>query len=173
MESPESSPTTPKPKLRWFQFSLGGLLAVVTLCAIPCSWLAVRRENSRRETAAVSAIRHQGGYVERDIFENIEVVDLSYKRGVIDAGLKYLARLIHLQTLYLSDTEVTDSGLVHIEGLSDLRVLHLRDTQITDAGLENLRALRQLQDLDICGTNVTDAGVAKLQQALPNCKIVH
>jgi hypothetical protein len=37
----------------------------------------------------------------------------------------------------------------------------------------NLKGLTQLQILDLQRTKVTDAGVAKLQQALPNCKIYH
>ena len=32
----------PTPKLRWFQFRLRTLLVVVTLCAVACSWVAVK-----------------------------------------------------------------------------------------------------------------------------------
>jgi hypothetical protein len=38
----------PKPKLRWFQYRLRTLLVVVTLFAIPCSWLAVKRQQAKR-----------------------------------------------------------------------------------------------------------------------------
>ena len=41
----------------------------------------------------------------------------------------------------------------------------------TDAGLDRLKGFTQLRELDLTGTQVTDAGVAKLQKALPNCKI--
>jgi hypothetical protein len=33
---------TPRPTRRWLQFSLRALLVLVTLSAIPCSWLAVK-----------------------------------------------------------------------------------------------------------------------------------
>ena len=65
--------TASTPKLRWFQFSLRTLLIVVTLCAIPCSWLAVKMRRAEREKAtaadaakrrqeAVAAAKKLGGY---------------------------------------------------------------------------------------------------------------
>jgi hypothetical protein len=37
-----------EPKRRWFQYSLRVLLVFVTLCAILCSWLAVKLRQARR-----------------------------------------------------------------------------------------------------------------------------
>lgn len=48
--------TVPKPKLRWFQYSLRTLLVIVTLCGIPCSWLAVKLQQARREHEVAAAI---------------------------------------------------------------------------------------------------------------------
>jgi hypothetical protein len=55
--------TVAKPKLRWFQFSLRTLLVFVTLCAIPCSWLAVKMQQAKRQREAVVAIEKLGGFV--------------------------------------------------------------------------------------------------------------
>ena len=85
----------------------------------------------------------------------------------------HLQGLSQLQELWLDNTKVTDAGLVHLQGLSQLQVLWLDDTKVTDAGLVHLQGLSQLQMLGLRNTKVTDQGVKKLQQALPNCKIVH
>jgi len=37
----------------------------------------------------------------------------------------------------------------------------------------HLKGLANLQSLSLTGTQVTDEGVQKLQQALPNCTIIH
>ena len=58
------------------------------------------------------------------------------------------------------------------KGYVQLISLRLDDTKITDAGLVYLQGLSQLQELHIANTKVTEQGVKKLQQALPNCKIV-
>ncbi len=68
-------------------------------------------------------------------------------------------------------SSVTDASLKHLRVLTHLPVLNLVGTQVTDSDLEQLKGLTQLRALHLTGTKVTDAGVAKLQQALPNCKI--
>ncbi len=55
--------TPPKPKLRRFQFSLRTLLIFVTLCAIPCSWLAVKIKRFKQRQKAAAAIEKLGGSV--------------------------------------------------------------------------------------------------------------
>ena len=74
----------------------------------------------------------------------------------------------------LSGTKVTDAGLSHLKGLTNLQTLWLTGTWgVTDAGLEHLKALTKLKSLHLDRTNVTDEGVEKLQQALPDCYILH
>jgi internalin A len=72
---------------------------------------------------------------------------------------------------YLSNTKATDGDLRHFEEWNHLHILFLNGTHVTDAGLVHLAGLKELKSLNLCGTKVTDAGVAKLQKALPNCKI--
>jgi hypothetical protein len=92
---------------------------------------------------------------------------------ITDAGLKHIAGLTQIQMLGLQGTNITDTGLKHLRCLSQLQMLALGQTQITDDGLEHLKGLKQLTTLYLVQTEVTDAGVAKLQKALPNCKIFH
>jgi internalin A len=75
--------------------------------------------------------------------------------------------------LDLSYTELKDLGLAYIKAMAELRSLNLRHTKVTDAGLENLKSLANLKSLDLRDTEVSDEAVKKLQQSLPECKIVH
>ena len=71
------------------------------------------------------------------------------------------------------EISITDAELVHLKGLTNLQEINLNGTQITDAGLVHLNGLVSLKKLNLSSTQITDAGVKKLQQALPNCKIIH
>jgi hypothetical protein len=90
---------------------------------------------------------------------------------VTDAGLERLKAVKGLRRLHLSGTAVTDAGLAHLAGLKGLRHLYLGHTAIGDDGLEHLAGLPVLTGLQLHGTKVTADGVAKLQKALPKCKI--
>jgi Leucine-rich repeat (LRR) protein len=158
------------------------------------------RSVADEDTNAEKAIEALGGQVVRSPDASgrpIIVVSFANTKGrnVTDAGLKELARLKSLQTLFLSETNVTDTGMKELAGLKSLQTLILDGTKVTDAGLKELAGLKSLQGLNLTGTKVTDAGlkelaglkslqslllldmkvtdagVAELRKALPNCKI--
>jgi WD40 repeat protein len=91
---------------------------------------------------------------------------------VTDEGVKFLAGLEALRRLNLEHTPVTDAGLKHLARLSSLSELNLDGVRITDAGLSLLGNLKGLKLLYLSKASCTPEGVAKLQQALPECKIV-
>ncbi len=110
----------------------------------------------------------------------VHLVGLTHLQGlclgntqITDAGLLHLAGLTQLQRLILDNTRITDAGLVHLARLTQLQELLLDNTQITDAGLAHIAGLTRLQLLGLNDTQVTDEGVKKLQEALPNCTIIH
>ena len=122
--------------LRWFQFSLRGLLIAVTLCAVPCSWLAVRLRHAKRQREAAAEIEKLGGKIswsepsgtewERsllgdDLFHDVEFVDLQHTQ-VTDEDLVYLKPMRHLKCVNLCWTTITDDGLQHLMGLEAPRV---------------------------------------------------
>ncbi len=165
----------PKPKLRWFQFRLRSLLIFVTLCALPCSWLAVKRQEARRQREAIAAIKKLGGDVFYDWQHDAKGLPVTQPPG--PAGLRNLLGFDFFDSVYEvvwrsnGRNRVTDNELELLTGFADLCRLDLSGTQVTDIGLENLKGLSQLKWLDLYQTKVTDAGVKKLQQALPNCRI--
>ena len=144
----------PKPKLRWFQYSVRTLLIVVTLFAILCSWLGVKLGRYERQWAAAGAVVELGGHVD-------------WPTGIGPGGdFVFPAEFVDL-----ANTQATDADLNNLWAFWRLKRLSLSGTHVTDVGLENLKGLRHLQQLNLCNTKVTDDGVEKLQHALPNCTI--
>jgi serine/threonine protein kinase/formylglycine-generating enzyme required for sulfatase activity/Flp pilus assembly protein TadD len=90
---------------------------------------------------------------------------------VTDSGLESLKGFPELMELGLGNTPVTDSGMASLLNLPRLGTLSLDRTQVSDKGLEVLQRIGRLKDIQLTETKVTAAGVAKLQAALPNCKI--
>jgi Leucine-rich repeat (LRR) protein len=167
----------PWPKRRWHQFSLRTLLVLVTLFAIPCSWLAVTIQQAKREEAAAAVILKSGATVEWDgnpsgptwlrkvlgerFLGHVKVVNFLFAE-VTDRTLEPLHDLSQLKELDLSFSSIADGVLVRLRGLPELRTLNFTDTDVTDADLEKLAALKQLEHLSLSGTSVTDVGLEEL-----------
>ena len=137
------------------------LLVVVTLFGIPCSWLAVKMQQVRREREAAATLTKSGAQVLYD-FQRLPLSMMRKKKwdehvgyvyyspcddGTLQEMKRQLARLPYLDELVVRGDGVTDAGLEHLEGLTQLRRLTLEHSK------------------------VTDEGVRKLQLALPNCEI--
>jgi hypothetical protein len=172
---------TKQPKLRWYQYSLRSLFLLTTLVAIGMSYVAVTMKNQRQQKAAAEAIEKAGGSAKTEptwlgeVLRDdslVRVTEVSLAFGATDGALTDIHGLGQLQVLWLNSTQVTDAGLTHLRGLRQLQELHLNSTKITNAGLAHLQGLRQLQYLSLSCTEVTGEGVKKLQQTLPNCKIL-
>jgi len=118
-----------------------------------------------------------GGDAELEYVKHLpNLQSLSFWCGpkLTDAGLAHLQEVPRLRRLHFgAHQNVTDAGLVNLTALTQLQRLEMRYLQISDAGLEHLAGLNQLQELYLGSTaKVTDEGVKKLQQALPNCRII-
>ena len=74
---------------------------------------------------------------------------------------------------YREPTCIRDGDLAVFKPLRTLEVLSIHCRNVTDAGLNHLQSLARLRRLDLIGTQVTPEGIKKLQEALPNCKIVY
>jgi len=173
--------------MRWMTFVLMLLPAGIAL-----------GEESEAEKKAIAKIRESGALV-LEIAQNDKRLDVSFitAQGKVTnetlLPLKDLTRLAHLNLrgaeitddalapiaeqktlvrLHLEKTKINDKSLEQIKGLENLEYLNLYGTEITDAGLANLEGLKKLRKLYLWQTKVTDEGVKKLQEALPELKIV-
>jgi hypothetical protein len=124
------------------------------------------------------------GYGEKDILKGIEQaggavfrfdngnVEVLLAPTASDTDLVDLCELRRMYGLALRGTKVTDKGLRTVSGMAGLSYLDLNSTSVTDEGLRNLESLTNLGFLFLNDCpNITDEGVARLQKALPKCKI--
>ena len=167
-----STTQPPKPKRRWYQFSLRTLLVVMLVSCIGFAWIGSRmkqaRENRDRVAAVeetVAAIEKLGGEVTSE-YEDRRPQSWLEKQfddpGSADDPVGDLK--VHRIDLSQTGRGITDAGLEHLKGMTNLEVLDLGYCRnITDAGLEHLKNLKNLQVLELNFTNVTDAGIGHLK----------
>jgi hypothetical protein len=179
--------TPPRPRLRWYQYSLRSLFVLTVLVAIGGSWFAWKKQQKERERAAVKAI--VGGLVRYDyqfdvscmlipnakppgpvwlrrwlgddFFADVVYVVMNGEL-ITDAEFQHVEDLPRLRIVTCLTSQVTDAGLEHLKDLKQLEALHLNRSGVTDAGLEHLKGLSKLKILDLSGAKVTDAGLEHL-----------
>ena len=149
------SPTIPKPKRRWLQFSLRTFLVLVTVFAVWFGWLT---HKAREQRKAVAWVEKMGGGVIYDA----EPPGPKWVRDIL--GIDFVA---DVSSIYLSNAQVTD--VTPLAGLKNLQKLYLSHMQLSD--LTPLAGLNDLEVLHLFRTQVSEEQVTKLKQALPHCKI--
>jgi hypothetical protein len=186
--------TESKSKRRWFQYSLRTLLIFVTLCAVACSWLAVKMRQARIQREAVEAILKTGCCMvvydyEYDLLGNwtlnaqphgpvwmrnllgIDFFNTVIEVGGVESGareaLSHLKDLPKLQTINFVNVEVIDDDLKNIQDLTHLQeilFIGVVNTKITDHGLVSLKRLTNLQGLHLTCSGITDNGLKHLME---------
>jgi hypothetical protein len=190
--SEDFSPSTPKLKLRWFQYKLSTLLLLIAVAAI---WLSFWTNRVRTQKQAVDYItRHGGGALYSyqanagrteptppgpawlrnllgiDYFDHVSQV---YFIGdsFTDADLEYLDNFPDLQFLQINCANITNEGLAHFKYVRGLKQLEIYSDKINDDGLVHLQQLQELTDLKMCCL-VTDAGMEQLVPLKKLCKLI-
>jgi len=92
---------------------------------------------------------------------------------LFDTLFEHLVDLKSLASGEGSNAPPADALLERLQSLASLARLDASNPQVIDDLLEYLNSLAGLKELDLANTQVTDAGIAKLQKAMPNCKISH
>ncbi|MBN2475877.1 MAG: hypothetical protein JXB62_14795 [Pirellulales bacterium] len=152
-----------------FQFSLRSLMLVTLIAAVGLSIFATRVQELRLQSRIEAQLRESGGYAIRRHGKILNVA-FTQDRPIDEKSLAPLRGLSDLELLCLENTLLTDQQMTLLQGLN-VRMLNLKGTPVTDAGLEHLRGLANLSFLELSNTRVTEEGVARLQRALPRCKI--
>lgn len=66
---------------------------------------------------------------------------LQNARLLTNAAVPHLGRISSLRTLYLHDTQLNDTGLAQFRGATQLQSLGLTNSQVTDQGVQSLKQL--------------------------------
>ncbi|MBI3864937.1 MAG: hypothetical protein HY290_23930, partial [Planctomycetia bacterium] len=114
-------------------------------------------------------------------FPELKLLSLSGSRKLTDDGMRRLARLTKLESLYVGYAQITDAGLESLDALTNLKelraqqlnmsgtslrhfprlkILALGLSQITDSGLAPIAAMPDLQGVALNNTAISDAGLA-------------
>ncbi|MCH8047645.1 MAG: hypothetical protein IID44_28460 [Planctomycetes bacterium] len=149
---------SPKPKRRWYQFSLRTLLVVSVAIAAALGYFSDR---VRTQRAAVAAIREAGG----DVIYDWEYCDPQSAEAYLES-IDRQPRIPKWITDYLGDDVFYSVAEVSFPGAWKYTA-----HECTDDTLTHLHGLPRLKRVTLKMTRVTDEGVEKLQQALPNCRI--
>ena len=172
-------PTNPKPKRRWYQYSLRTLLIFVTLFAVACSWFGVKLQQAKRQKYAAQSIMELGGFVGYEYEMTSSGVRLrgttpalAWLRGILGDDFFNAVIYVNLSGKNISadysgrfavldnspDMDVSDGNKGQI-GAHRIPKIML----ISDIDLERLKDLEELLYLDLSGTEITDDGMKNLK----------
>lgn len=101
-----------------------------------------------------------------------QVVELNLNHMPIkDEDLAPVAKLPHLEKLYLNFSDLQGGGLKHLGALQHLSTLSLSGSPLNEAALAPLGELEMLDELYLWNTGLDEKQIADLQRALPNTLI--
>jgi hypothetical protein len=135
------------------QFGLRTLLVFVTLCAVVCSWLAVRIKQARRQAEVLGSIRanHWSSVTYQWDFDH----DGDWLHNALAPGLMPLVKFLgvdffgDVERLFVADEHLTDAGLSRLEGLTILRYLDVLDGKVTKDRLEKIHRAAPECEIDV------------------------
>jgi Leucine-rich repeat (LRR) protein len=111
------------------------------------------------------------GVAEMAGLTNLHTLGLS-ETVVTARGIATLAKLPKLARLNLWKSEkVDDKAAPHFAAMPAIETLELTETNITDATLNALERVKTLKDVYVGGTAVTEARVEAFRMARPDCRI--
>ena len=166
---------------RWLQFSLGGILALITAIGVALG-LYVNRVQRQREVVAL--VKQHGGeiaydyqrdrkgrppgpkwaraWLGDDFFSDLIVVSAPGIK-TDDSRLSSIGCLRRLVRLDLQDCTGGDAVFRRFDGLTELKRLNLGGTRLSGSGFLALNRLTKLTRLDVHGTKITDASLEALR----------
>jgi hypothetical protein len=161
-------------RLLRFQFSLRGLLLLLTVIAVGCWYFTSSYRNKARAIARLeelgASICYDFNWPRPGVWNgSTDAPGKPWLKGVL--GEHYAAEPVEVQLFIHSNMrpeEFSDEDAILVSRVPTIEWLALFDTKLTDEGLMYLGAIRDLGRLDVEGTLVTKAGVKKFRQLRPD-----
>jgi len=192
-------PVNPKPRRRWFRFSLRTLLILTVVLSVAFGWLGSILVRVRHQRRIIADVQMYGGSIiyehqlinhnlvdhhaplpgptilrvllGDDAFAHVEVVSLLWGKPVDDVMVERLSELPQLKHIVIFDgSNITDQGMQHFEPMSNLQHLHVEGLSVSDLAIRRLAGLGNLRRLAL-GPNVSAKAAMALKGDLPNCEI--
>jgi internalin A len=111
------------------------------------------------------------GVAEFEKLQELVSLDISACTQVEGRSLEAIAKLPHLQSLFLHGTNVDDSVIMYLSSSRSLAYLGLSRTEVTDSSLTSLATIKSLKRIDVKQTNVTIKGVAAFRSKRPDVSL--
>jgi hypothetical protein len=185
-DQPSTSAKSPKPRRRWFQFSLRTLLVGTVLLSCAFAFykeIFYRVHQQRRLISKIEKIGGRVGYddpyrraVERkldppgspfvrwlvgnDAYASVEHIDLR-QSGATDKDLDTLTEFPKLNAVSI-DNRFTQNGLISLAKNQNLSTIVIYDMYFDEPGLKPLASLNKLKSLHLLGTSVDDRSLRNL-----------
>ncbi|MEE8452002.1 MAG: hypothetical protein V3R99_08815 [Thermoguttaceae bacterium] len=157
---------------RRFQFSIRSLCVLTLVVAIPCSWFAVKMQQTKRQREMVTTLVRAGGRVRYDHMYFSQESYVPKKRMpnplwlVKLLGIDFLdnVTILHLYpNSSAPNRPLSDADLAYLESFPHLESLILSRKEVTDVGLVHLRNFSRLKELSLGTPKVTDRGLKHLK----------
>ena len=133
-----SNADQPKPRPRWYQYTLRTLLIVVTLAGCGFGWLGLKVREARQQQADIAAIEELGGRVAFDDEVDSQGNSVPNAKPPGPVWLRAVLGDNFLRSVYSVDIEgqsLSDADLEHIRGLTTLKRLDVAGLRLTNAAL--------------------------------------
>ena len=129
-----------------------------------------------RTLTALTSLTMSGALLNSDAIDHLAAVPklsvLSITNKTSGSDLSLLVRLVQLESLDFTNTDLSDAELVSLPQFSSLKTMKINQAAITDTSVERLARQTSLVNLELHETAMTAAGIARLQRLAPKLNIV-
>jgi Leucine-rich repeat (LRR) protein len=148
---------TRRPRRRWWQFGIRGLLLLVLVVAIGLFLVRQRLQPYWQQQHVIAVVEELGG-----TYQTIEVTDWWLSR---------LGSTHNVTRIDLPDCDDPDAYLAKVADLPAIEILVVGGLAFTDEHAQRLHATRSLRGLVLDSTSVSEEGLVALRAALSEAEV--